>query len=149
MDLGAWSVPPAASRTAAQTFGKRAVEAERPAALSNASIVQQTERWVLEALPQRLGEEKLAARLNLPVPVLRHAFRTCRSETIYSALRRLRVEAACETLRRDPTLSQGAVAHRYGFGSLAHFRQAWRWAYGKPFPLADESGPDAGTGDAT
>jgi AraC-like DNA-binding protein len=137
MDLGAWSVPHAASRTAAQTHGKTAAEGEPPKAPSNASIVQQTERWVLEALPQRLGEEKLAARLNLPVPVLRHAFQMCRRETIYGALRRLRVEAACEALRRDPALTETVVAYRYGFGSLAQFRQACRWAYGEPLAAAE------------
>jgi hypothetical protein len=108
----------------AQVFTPAPVPALPPSLLTSAQVVTLVERLVLDALPRRIGETRLADDLKITLPLLRYAFERERQESIYNALRLLRARAAYAALADDPHLSEEAAAYHFGFGNSGRLRQA-------------------------
>jgi transcriptional regulator GlxA family with amidase domain len=86
-------------------------------------LVTKVEELVTAALPTRLSERYLAAKLSVGLRTLRRAFLDERGETVYVALRQLRMREAYHRLERDPDLTPRIVAEQCGFGYYARFRR--------------------------
>lgn len=92
-------------------------------ALPTRTLVARAERLVLAALPDRLSEVYLAKRLGVGLRTLRRCFLEERGQTVYVALRCLRLREALRRLDAEICATPDEAARQCGFGHFARFRR--------------------------
>lgn len=122
----------------------------RPVAkLMPAEIVARAEEIVLDRLPHRVPSPVLARTVGVSIAEMNAAFRLQRGAPFYTALIWLRLDAVDRLLRKEPSLSEQAVAQRCGFGHYGVFLRNYRLRFGRDpgrsvrlDPPGDPNGPD-------
>lgn len=92
-------------------------------ALQFGMLAAKAEELVVAALPARHSECYLSSKLSIGLRTLRRAFPDERGETVYVALRQLRMREAYRRLDADQDLTPKGAAAQYGFSHYARFRR--------------------------
>ncbi len=95
-----------------------------------AVLVEQAKLLAATHIGRHLNVDELAARLRVGRGTLFHAFREVLQTSPSAYLAELRLNYACELLRRRPPLALVAVAQMAGFSDLRYFHRCFQARFG-------------------
>lgn len=104
----------------------------RPSLSATPGILRRAEDYMKANVEEPIALHEVAAAAGCSVRSLQFTFRNFRNTTPLLAIRKFRLEAAREALRRGHTEDTiTAIAHRYGFSNPGRFTRFYRAAFGE------------------